>query len=182
MTMRNEDGERRVTSLLSEGKILIDLKDNPQAEGLAAKGYGEKVGKKILELAGWEALYLVNQDLLEVLDKDGNKMSFSELLSQLSKVDEAIWSKYVVFRDLRSKGYVVKSGFGYGFHFRVYERGAYGKETSRFLVLIVKEGEPVPLAQLTKALESAKNAKKDVLVAVIERRGEIVYYTISQFA
>jgi tRNA-intron endonuclease len=179
---RDEESKKAIVGLLSEGKILVNLKNNPQAESLIAKGYGEKIKKGFLELAGWEALYLVSQELLEVSDEKGRKLEFNELLSCLSKVDEAIWSKYVVFRDLRSRGYVVKPGFGYGFHFRVYERGAFGRETSKFLVLIVKEGEPIPLWHLTKALESAKNAKKEVLVGVIERRGEVVYYTISQFA
>ncbi len=180
--MPEEKEKKAVVGSLSDGKVLVNLKDNPQAENLAAKGYGEKVEGGILELAGWEALYLVNQGSLEVLDKHGDKLTFSELLSRLTQVDEAIWTKYMVFRDLRSRGYVVKSGFGHGFHFRVYERGTYGKQTSRFLVLIVKEGEPIALSELTKALESAKNAKKEVLVGVIERRGEIVYYTISHFA
>ena len=33
-----------------------------------------------------------------------------------------------LFRDLKTRGYVVKDGFGFGSDFRVYERGDYGEK------------------------------------------------------
>ncbi|HID18196.1 TPA: hypothetical protein EYP27_01485, partial [Candidatus Bathyarchaeota archaeon] len=40
------------------GKIILDLKESPQAEALVTKGYGEKTNRKRkLELAPWEALH-----------------------------------------------------------------------------------------------------------------------------
>jgi tRNA splicing endonuclease len=40
----------------------------------------------------------------------------------------------------------------------------------------------MPLEKIEKALQTAKNAKKEVILGLVERRGEIVYYSLSQFA
>jgi len=168
----------------ARGKIFLDLKGSPQAEALTARGYGKKTGRKRrFELAPWEALHLLSEKAVEVIDEaTGETLSFNKLLTLLSSRDETLWSKYLVFRDLRSRGYMVKPGFSGELPFRVYERGAYGKESSKFLVLILREGEPVQLGKIEKALQTAKNAKKEVILGLVERRGEVVYYSLSQFS
>ena len=167
--------------LLSNGRIVLDLKENPQAEALQARGYGEKTGE-ILQLQPWEALHLLSEETITVVDELGETLSFETLLERLSAGDETLWSKYLVFRDLRTRGYVVKPGFSPELPFRVYERGGYGREPSKFLLLPLREGEPLSLERLEKALQTAKAAKKELVLALVERRGEIVYYSLSQFA
>ncbi|RLI04426.1 tRNA-intron lyase [Candidatus Bathyarchaeota archaeon] len=119
---------------------------------------------------------------LEVLEeKSGKKLSVEELLNVFSQKDKTVWSKYLVYRDLRARGYVVKPGFGGGVDFRVYERGTYGKEAAKFLICNVFEGEPVSIKNLADILKIAGNMKKEVIIGVIERRGEVVYYSLSKF-
>ncbi len=176
------DEKTRAIAVLSEGKIHIDLASQPQAQSLVGRSFGEKSDGGRLELPSWEALYLLREGMIEVQDEaTGQKLDFNKLLEVFSEKDEAVWPKYLVYRDLRSRGYVVKPGFGGGLDFRVYERGAYGKQPSRFLVLTVSEGKPLPVGQLAKALETAQKAKKEVIIAVVERRGEVVYYSLSSF-
>lgn len=173
------EGKKPIKGLLVEDKVYIE--DSEFSRFLVEKGYGEKVKDKI-ELLPWEALYLVAEGWLEVLDeKTSEKMDVEKLVKIFSKKDESVWSKYLVYRDLRSRGYVVKLGFGQGIDFRVYERGTYGKEAAKFLVCSVFEGEPIPIKNLVKILESARSLKKEVVIGVIERRGEVVYYSLSKF-
>lgn len=177
-----EKAERKPASaLLRNGRIQAETSGNPQIAALVSRGYGEVKSRGCVEFTPWEALHLVREGLLEVEEPSKGKLSFEELFERLSKADEALWSKYLVYRDLRGRGYMVKPGFGGGFHFRVYERGAYGKQPSRYLILTVCEGKPVRLAELRRALETAQKAKKEIVLAVIERRGEVVYYSLSSF-
>jgi tRNA-intron endonuclease len=88
----------------------------------------------------------------------------------------------LVYRDLRSRGYVVREGFGGGIDFRIYERGAYGKDTAPYLVLSTQEGKPLPINDLAGALQQCQSQKKELTLAVMNRRGEIVYYSVSQLA
>jgi tRNA-intron endonuclease len=120
--------------------------------------------------------------MLEVEDKKGRKIRFQTLLQNYEKVDENAWVKYLTYRDLRSRGYVVREGFGSGVDFRVYERGEYSKDTAKYLILSVQEGKPVSLENMANVLKQCQTLKKELILAVMNRRGEIVYYSVSQLS
>ncbi len=88
--------------------------------------------------------------------------------------------KYLIYRDLRSRGYVVREGFGLGIDFRVYERGEYGKATADYLILGIQEGKPTSVEELARVLKHVQSLKKELVLAVVNRRGEIVHYTLSK--
>ena len=133
-----------------------------------------------LNLAFYEALYLLNKEMLEVKDEKGNAMDFQSLLRCYENSDENAWVNFLVYRDLRTRGYVARNGFGIGISFRVYDRGAYGNDTAKYLVMSTQEGMPVPMNSLTNAMLHCRSQKKDLVLAVMNRRGEIVYYTVSK--
>jgi tRNA-intron endonuclease len=118
--------------------------------------------------------------MLEVKDEKGEAVDFQSLLRCYEGVDENAWVDYLVYRDLRSRGYVVREGFGAGIDFRIYERGAYGKDTASYLIMSTQEGKPVSIEDLTNALLQCQSLKKELILAVMNRRGEIVYYSVSQ--
>jgi tRNA-intron endonuclease len=83
---------------------------------------------------------------------------------------------------LRTRGYVVREGFGSGVDFRVYDRGDYSKDTARYLIVSVQEGKPIQIEDLANALTQSLSLKKELVLAVMNRRGEIVYYSISELS
>ncbi len=62
----------------------------------------------------------------------------------------------------------------------MYERGEYGKETAKYLIFGIQEGQPVSVEELARALRYVQSLKKRLVLSVINRRGEVVYYSISQ--
>ncbi len=134
----------------------------------------------VFKLTFYEALYLLDKGMLEVKDKKDNVLDFQSLLHCYEAVDENAWVNYLVYRDLRSRGYVVREGFGAGTDFRIYERGAYGKETASYLVLSCQEGKPLVIDDLANALSQCQSQKKELVLAVMNRRGEIVHYSVSE--
>jgi tRNA-intron endonuclease len=74
---------------------------------------------------------------------------------------------------------VVREGFGISIDFRIYERGAYGKDTAQSLVVSTQEGKPVPIEDLARAISQSQSLKKELVLAVMNRRGEIVYYSVA---
>jgi tRNA-intron endonuclease len=118
--------------------------------------------------------------MLEIKNQKGENVGFQELLKVYEKENENAWANYLVYRDLRSRGYVVREGFGAGTDFRIYERGSYGKDTAPYLILSTQEGKPIPLEDIASALERSQKQKKELILAVMNRRGEIVYYSVSQ--
>jgi tRNA-intron endonuclease len=157
----------------------VKITDKQKIEEFKAKGYG------IIENGGlllnfYEALHLLDKGLIEVEDEKGEKIDFQQLLQVAEKVDENAWAKYLVYRDLRSRGYVVREGFGLGVDFRIYERGEYGKDTAKYLILSLLEGRPITMGELVQTVKQCQSLKKELVLAVMSRRGEIVYYSVSQ--
>jgi tRNA-intron endonuclease, archaea type len=156
----------------------IKVTERSSIDALSQRGYGT-AEKDLLTLAFYEALYLVDKQMLIVKDKKSAQVDFQQLLQAYEAADENAWMHYLVYRDLRSRGYVVREGFGAAIDFRIYERGAYGKDTATSLVLSTQEGKPLPMEDLANALSQTQSLKKDLILAVINRRGEIVYYSVS---
>jgi tRNA-intron endonuclease len=169
--------ELKTTGVLAEKGVRITEKSSIDA--LSQRGYGT-VENEVFTLAFYEALYLLEKEMLEVKDEKGEEVAFQALLQSYEKTDLNAWVNYLVYRDLRSRGYVVREGFGAGIDFRIYERGAYGKDTAPYLILSTQEGKPVSIEDLTGALQRSQSQKKELILAVMNRRGEIVYYSISQ--
>ena len=172
----NSVSELKTTGVLVENGVRIAEKSSIDA--LSQRGYGT-AENDVFTLAFYEALYLLYKELLEVNDAKGKSVDFQSLLQHYEKTNENAWVDYLVYRDLRSRGYVVREGFGAGTAFRMYDRGAYGKDTASYLVLGTQEGKPLPIEDLTSALQHCQSQKKELVLAVMNRRGEIVYYSVS---
>ena len=169
--------EPKTIGALSERGVKIAEQNN--IDSLSQRGYGAEENG-VFTLSFYEALYLLDKEMLEVKNEEGLKIEFQMLLQIYEKMDMNAWVNYLVYRDLRSRGYVVREGFGAGTNFRIYERGAYGKSTASHMVLGTQEGKPLPVEELTKALRHCQSQKKELVLAVMNRRGETVYYTVSE--
>ena len=68
-----------------------------------------------------------------MLKIDSEDISVENLFKIIRK--QGSFANYIVFRDLRNRGYIVKTGFKYGSEFRLYERGkSPGDGHSNYLV------------------------------------------------
>jgi len=174
---RNSEIKKIVGSLSKKG-VAVPASEN--FENLSSRGYGTLENRK-LTLSFYEALFLQSKGILEVVrGKSRNALDFQELLHRFKLVDENVWVKYLIYRDLRSRGYVAREGFGLGIDFRVYERGEYGKATATYLILGIQEGKPISVKHMAQVLKHVQSLKKKLVLAVVNRRGEIVYYTLSK--
>lgn len=175
-----ESGEqKKVEAVLSrESEITVSAKSDVDA--LSSRGFGVAEKGK-LRLAFFEALFLLDKEQIEVRQKKPKKtLSFQEVLQRFQELDSNAWAKYLIYRDLRSRGYVVREGFGLGVDFRFYERGEYGKDTARYVVYGVQEGKPVSMEEFMRVVKYVQGSKKRLVLAVLNRRGEVVYYSLSQ--
>jgi tRNA-intron endonuclease, archaea type len=176
-SLSNSVSDLKISGFLLETGVSIVEKSSIDA--LSQRGYGV-TEKDIFQITFYEGLYLLDKGLLEVKDQKGHFMNFQSLLQCYERVDENAWVNYLVYRDLRSRGYVVREGFGVGTDFRVYERGTYGQDTALYMVLGTQEGKPLPIDNLAKALRYCQSQKKELILSVMNRRGEIVYYSLSE--
>ncbi|MFW6111064.1 MAG: tRNA-intron lyase [Thermoproteota archaeon] len=169
--------EARIKGVLGEDGVKITQQE--RIDELSNRGYGSIQDDQFI-LAFYEAMYLFDREIAEVKDLQGNVVDFKALLHRYETLEEGAWAKYLTFQDLRSRGYVVRGGFGWGIDFRVYERGKYQEKVAKYLVLSMQEGNPISLEDLTRVLNHCQSLKKELILAVMNRRGEIVYYRVSE--
>ena len=160
--------------LRGSGEIVVD--ETRFQDELRIKGFGEKENAEFI-LKAYEALYLFYTKRLKLRNKPA--IGFNSLFELLLKHNRNIMSEFLVYRDLRSRGYVAKEGFGFGNDFRVYERGDYEKKPAKYVVFGINEGTNTTAKEFASAVSQIQKMGKEAVVAVIERRGEVIYYKAS---
>jgi len=142
-------------------------------------------GQEILILGPVEVLLLCERNRILIWeDNDKNKKiyDFESLLTYFIQYDERLWHKYIIYMDLRKRGYIVRTGYGNGLDFRVYKRGAdFEKDSARFLIFPVFEGDPIELRDLDKMSRVALSSRKDLIVATVDRLSKPIYYSVKKF-
>lgn len=139
----------------------------------------------ILVLEPIEVLLLCERNRI-LLYLENNKKNalydFESLLSYFAKFDDRLWQKYIIYMDLRKRGYIVRAGYGEGIDFRVYKRGAdFEKDSAKFLIYPVFEGYPIDLKELDKMSRVAMSSRKDLIVATVDRLSKPIYYSVTKF-
>lgn len=172
---QNSEFQNVIEGVLTK-KCLIKIIDTRSQDQLRNKGYGDKEDNDYL-LETYEALYLLYLNKLVITN--GSIDNFGSLLKHVLKYDKEIVTRFLVYRDLRSRGYVVKEGFGFGADFRVYERGGYEKKRAKYVVFCINEGINVKVGELSKNVREIETMGKNAIAAVVERRGEVIYYKLT---
>jgi len=129
-----------------------------------------------LQLSIIEALYLMEKGKLDV-EIDSEDVSIENLFKIIRK--QGSFTNYIVYRDLRNRGYVVKTGFKYGSEFRLYERGKFpGDGHSNYLVKVANENSQFMMSDLSSYVRVAHGVNKKLLFAVVDDENDITYYNV----
>ena len=161
------------------GKGYVASED---ADRLSQQGfYGTRIDGNKLELEPVELLHLIERKRVVVTTPSGEHVGSDYIVNDLLVDDPDLWIQYLVFRDLRSRGYAVRKGFGSGIGFRVYARGDRpGTANAKELVYILKEGVPISLSDLDLVTKTAAGSRKDLLFALVDQNGEVNFYRVAQ--
>ncbi|MDJ0274282.1 MAG: hypothetical protein QXO17_02995 [Nitrososphaerota archaeon] len=162
------------------GRLLQDLTvevTGPEANEVYGWGFGRLSGPRRLVLEPHEALYLVEEGRLEV-ERDGEKLGVQELLDLYASSIEGFWVRYVIYRDVKRRRLRVGRGPDDVLFLRVFERGR--TDTARFLVMPLFEGEPITVGELLRRSRQSMDQGKQLLLAIVERRGEVIYYLCTE--
>jgi tRNA-intron endonuclease len=168
--------KKQIVGMLSDDRVVVFDKNG--ISRLCSRYYGEK-NNDFLSLSLVEALYLTSLGWLVVKD-NGKLMSFEELYEYARNIEESLCIRYLVYKDLRDRGYTVKTGLKYGTDFRLYERGAdIDKEHSVYLVKVLSEEKSCNISELTGFVRVAHSVRKKLLIAIVDADGDVVYYDMN---
>jgi tRNA-intron endonuclease len=112
-----------------------------------------------------EALYLLEEKMINITN-NGEKVSKKKLLDIQLETFSGFKDKYLVYKELREKGYVATPGIKYGSDFAVYEEGP-GREHAPYVVQIMSEDDYLSASEIVKAGRLASTVRKAFIIAVV---------------
>lgn len=156
-------------SVSSNSKEAMTLHDQSR--------FGEKKSGKII-YSIFEALYLTEKGKIDLRHK-GKKLSFEKLMHELSGKDKSLNTKYIVFRDMRNRGFIIKTALKFGADFRVYDRGVKpGDDHARWILYPVSENSQLTWQDFSAKNRVAHSTKKNLLIGIVDEEEDVTYYEI----
>jgi tRNA-intron endonuclease len=152
--------------------------DPSEAGTVYGRGFFGTVGDGGLSLDRYESVYLLEMGRLEVRDPSRRAVDWAELFRRSTRHELGFGVRYLVYRDLRQRGYVVRASPP-PIAFAVLPRGGILHKTpSRFWVEAYSEREPFDLARLFELAEKAQGAKKTLLLALVDEESDLTFYRV----
>ncbi len=140
---------------------------------LYEQGYFGRPKGKGLELSLVEAAYLLDRSRIKV-QSVGNELDFQAFFQAASSLEKGFEFRYVVYKDLRERGYYVQPGRP---DFRVYPRGGHpGTSPAEFYVLVISERMPLPLREIMPSVKLAGQMRKKLMLAIVDEESDITFY------
>jgi len=160
-----------------EERVLVF--DGELAEALRRGHYGRPAGKA-LQLSLLEAVYLVEEGVLELqAARTGQPVTRTALLRKARQSQPDFELRLRAYRDLRRRGLVVRTGFKYGTHFRLYDTDP-EKSHARFLLHAVPKGYTSTWPEISRAVRLAHGVRKEMLLARVVSKEDIEYLKLGR--
>ncbi len=165
---------------ISKGRVWVT--DEKEAKELSSRGFGEEKDGKLF-LSPEESTFLKEKRKSFLISSGKKDLDFDGLMKEFGKIDKEFSRKYIVYRDLRNRGYVVKTGFKFGTHYRIYGRGVRpGEGHAIWLVHVVPEEFKCDFHTFSGKVRLAQNVRKKMVYAVVDKEGDITFYRIERFS
>lgn len=167
------------TAILQKDYSLIQDK---KANDLYSQGwYGHLTKKGFLKLDPYETILLMERKRIQVVDKNNKVFELAELVAYFAEIIPNFLVNYMLFKDLRGRGYVVKQHSAKETYFELYKRGSKPKKSEQLaLVVPMIEGVQFNINELEKIVSKAKKIARQLLFAVIDSLGDVSYYSVSE--
>lgn len=162
-----------ISGRLIENRIVIwDISDSRALFGSGYYGKPLGISKPkgtdfdaplVLDLI--EGCYLIEKRRLQLFHIDGKQVSLNEIRKICKKQYLDFDAKYLVFQNLRNKGYIVTPGIKFGCDFAVYEQGP-GIDHAPYLVRVFRATDDLTATGVVLAGRLATTVKKQFILAI----------------
>jgi tRNA-intron endonuclease len=135
---------------------------------------------RILKLDFMETIFLSKWFGMKVFE-NGKQIKWENILKNVVKKREYAKQLYEVYEDWRLKGYVVKTGFKFGSHFRIYFPGASPKKGkseddewvhSKHVLHVFPKEQKMLISEWARAIRVAHGVKKTFILGIPELKKE----------
>jgi len=168
-----------IDSIFAGERILLEKEDPVANELYSQNRFGMILDDGKLQLSLLEALFLLEKNKIRILDSRKKEINFEKFLKKAKKLEPNFWIRYVVFKDMRNRGYIIKTALKFGADFRVYDRGIKpGEDHAKWVVYPAHEGSTLTWYDFAAKNRVAHSTKKRLLMGVVDDENDVTYYEI----
>ena len=165
-----------VKAYFAKERVLTESSDNAR-ELYNQSRYGELLDDGRVQLSLIESLYLAEKKKIIVYDSRNKEINFDVLLKKSQKAEPNLWIRYCVYKDIRNRGYIIKTALKFGADFRIYDRGVKpGEDHARWVVFPVHEGSTLTWYEFAAKNRVAHSTKKRLLLGIVDSEMDVTYY------
>ncbi|MBI2145427.1 tRNA-intron lyase [Candidatus Woesearchaeota archaeon] len=169
--------KEQVKAFLLKERVLTENTDAAR-ELYNQSRYGKLLADGRVQLSLTEAMYLLERGKL-LLESGKKPVTADQFLKKASKIQKNFWVKYSVFKDIRDRGYIIKTALKFGADFRIYDRGVKpGEDHARWILYPVHEGDSMTWQEFSAKNRVAHSTKKRLLIGVVDDEGDVSYWEI----
>ena len=165
-----------VKATFANERVLTESSDNAR-ELYNQSRYGNLLDDGRVQLSLIEALYLIEKRKIVVYDSRNKEISFESFLKKSQKTEPNFWVRYCVYKDIRNRGYIIKTALKFGADFRIYDRGVKpGEDHARWVVFPVHEASTLTWYEFAAKNRVAHSTKKRLLLGIVDAELDVTYY------
>ena len=124
-----------------------------------------------------EALYLVESEKMVIYEKKNKKLTKEEFIKKSQKTEKNFMIRYIVFKELRSRGYIIKTALKFGADFRVYDRGIKpGEDHAKWIVFPVFETDVLTWFDFAAKNRVAHSTRKKLRLAIVDAEKDVSFW------
>jgi len=157
---------QRTKGVLLKDRVIVF--DKKASKNLHEKEFFGKPFGEGLQLSIVEVIYLKEKDFFDIFTVDDKKVSYEKLLKFVKEQQPDIKLRFSVFKDLKKRGLLVKTGFKFGAHFRAYTTKPEDTH-AEYLVHVVPKGFKSTWAEISRAVRLAHSVNKEIVFARVDK-------------
>lgn len=160
---KKEKYDKEKGFLLDNGIIVYNekLKDSLFEKEFFGKSFGNA-----LRISFVEAMYLSEMSILDIIDADGAKINGKILAKKAKETAPDFENIYDIYRDLKEKKFIVKTGFKFGTDFRIYARNP-NEIHAEYLVQVTEKNDKIVWSEMSRVIRLAHSVNKEIVFSCV---------------
>ncbi len=169
--------QEKISAEYLDGKVIAEA-TNASRDFYEKSRYGEPLQKKF-QYSMVEALYLLERGKMQIV-KGKKELSFDQLMKIAIKTEANFFVRYAAFKDMRNRGYIVKTALKFGADFRVYDRGVKpGDDHAKWIMYPVAETSMLTWFEFSAKNRVAHSTRKRLLIAIVDEESDCTFYEVA---
>ncbi len=175
-TITEPESKEKIIAEYLDGKVIAESSDVSR-DFYEKSRYGDPLQKNY-QYSFVEALYLVERGKMQVM-LGKKELIFDQLRKIAIKLEANFFIRYAAFKDMRNRGYIVKTALKFGADFRVYDRGVKpGDDHAKWIMYPVAETSMLTWFEFSAKNRVAHSTRKRLLIAIVDEESSCTFYEI----